>query len=508
MEFREIKRDACRMMVEESFTNFNLLPQTIKGAVAEPLFQRWTDQWHCVQNMTQVPENPRLVNHFMIGADPEFYLFDPYTATYVAAEKFGLHVGQAFGMDMNARLVELRPTPSHFAFDVLASILAELRWMALFLPQTQVHSWRSSPFNGQDGMGGHLHFARHRDPHDRKKDVANLDKLMVLGMTSGLFSQELCRNRVSRTKYGNWGDCRTQKHGYEYRVFPSWLDTPVLAYLVLVLSKLALLEPDMISRLLTLSRGSANKSRQGLVNLLNYFQGQDDDARLALIALGTHGFPIQKGEDFRGAWGISYPNEAKPKHINFVPNMISGTKLEKDALFAYLTRKEFIKPEIPEASWTPTSIVEPFKSLLDYTVTAKRVGIGEICHDLVCHPKIPVILNNVERENESQIQVPEALWGPSVVELGNELKSLNPQAERVKVTMFASPGIVISLSYSYRENNMIPLVRAFLLSGKFPIWRASEVEKDSFAFWEQAGLLMKHEKELEGKEIGGVPFAE
>ena len=64
-----------------------------------------------------VPAVPRLLNHFKLGADPEFAFLNE--GKQHSAHDFGLRAGLCFGADNNGRLVELRPRASRYAVEVV-----------------------------------------------------------------------------------------------------------------------------------------------------------------------------------------------------------------------------------------------------------------------------------------------------------------------------------------------------------------------------------------------------
>src|SRR5437899_1282728 len=81
-------------------------------------------------------ETPRLINHFKIGADPEFLFERPPQVTRtlegatrevraaenrVTAQSLGMKTGLFMGADQNGRLAELRPKPNKSCLKVLAS---------------------------------------------------------------------------------------------------------------------------------------------------------------------------------------------------------------------------------------------------------------------------------------------------------------------------------------------------------------------------------------------------
>src|SRR6267378_676830 len=307
MEFAELKYTFFKNLVEHGYGSVAEIPAEVLTGIPTRLVDKWWEQFRSAPPLTAIPQYPRLVNRFTIGADPEFSLTDQ--GKLCPAMKIGLQTGLAFGMDMNGRLAELRPAPSRFALDVVASMLSELRWMALYLPQSLKYNWLSSPYDGQDGVGGHVHIARQRNEKDRREDVNSLSYLNSWMLKVGVFSSALNASRTSHTKYGHSNDIRMQKYGYEYRAFPTWLDSPWLAYLVLVLSKLSVYNPKLIRNIFV--NGSKNQKglERSIGHLLAFYKNVDDDAWIAFHALRKWGLTKQEGVDFRNNWGILYPKQ-------------------------------------------------------------------------------------------------------------------------------------------------------------------------------------------------------
>ena len=110
MEFAEIKYTFFKTLVEHGYSSIVEIPKEVLTDIPTRLIDKWWGQFKDAPEITAIPQNPRLVNRFTIGADPEFSLTQdgkPFPAM-----KIGLQTGLAFGMDMNGRLAELRPTPS------------------------------------------------------------------------------------------------------------------------------------------------------------------------------------------------------------------------------------------------------------------------------------------------------------------------------------------------------------------------------------------------------------
>jgi hypothetical protein len=297
MEFRDQKRYLLDAMVQHGWSSLAEIPSDLVQGIPTELTAKWVSRFYKSPKINSLPRSLRLVNRFMVGADPEFTFADSVTNEFVHASHFQLHVGPAFGADLAGRPVELRPAPSRFALDVVASILSELRWMALTVPATLSYSWISRPYVSRDGIGGHVHFGRKRGRIRKdedapryeltgqvKEEIEGLDQLTRILEASILLKEDFVK-RSRDTVYGKFGDIRPQRHGYEYRTLPTWLSSPCMAYLVLVLSKLVVYNPELIKRIAF----NTNTIR----NLLAYYKGMDDDALIAFNALKLFGLPKQ-----------------------------------------------------------------------------------------------------------------------------------------------------------------------------------------------------------------------
>lgn len=492
MEFAEIKYTFFKSLVEHGCSNVAELPKGMMDGVPPTLIDKWVEQFKSAPPITCIPQFPRLVNRYTIGADPEFSLAD--CGKLFPAQKIGLQTGLAFGMDMNGRLAELRPAPSRFVLDVVASMLAELRWMALYLPNALKFQWWSSPFDGQDGVGGHVHIARQRNEFDRRKDIDGLAHAYSWMTKIGVFNKELNLSRTGHTKYGAANDIRMQKYGYEYRAFPTWLDSPWLAYLVLVISKLAVYNPRLTREINYLK--NPKSLERAVYNLLAFYKNVDDDAWIAFHALRKWGLPKQMGLDFRSNWGILYPKQPALPAGKYYPSMISGGDAERQAIFDYLVNKADIKPELPICNWEPRLVPEDYEWLMNIVQTYHRFGVGEISNELVCHKKCIVDVSTMDNKdiiiiNYSNFKCEEG---------ARELKKLLPGL--TLTFRNADPGkMYINLPSSLRTFDMIPKVKKVLTSGLFPLWKVSEVKADSWDSWVSKGKGQENRK-LVGKELG------
>lgn len=494
MEFAEIKYSFFKNLVEHGYGSLAEVPKESLIGIPTRLLDKWWGQFKDAPAITTIPNNPRLVNRFTIGADPEFSLTQDGKPFPVM--KIGLQTGLAFGMDMNGRLAELRPTPSRFALDVVASMLAELRWMALYIPNSLRYQWLSSPFDGQDGVGGHVHLARQRDEQGRLLDIDGLSFLYHSLTRIGVFSKELNDIRKSQTKYGQPNDIRPQKYGFEYRAFPTWMDSPWLAYLVLVLSKLAVYSPRLVRNIFDNTNRTPKALERAIVNMLAFFKNVDDDAWIAFNAFKKWGLPKQGGIDFRANWGILYPKQPALPAGRYYPSMIAGGDAERQAIFDYLVNKAAIKPDLPICNWEPRGIPDDYEWLMNVVQTYHKIGVGEISNELVCHKNCIVDITSMDHKDIITVYYNQY----KCEEGAKALKSLLPNLV-LSWKQLEGPGkLMLYLPTSLRTFDTIPKVKRVLTSGLFPLWKVGDVKADSFNSWvnEKKGQI---ERKLTGKEL-------
>jgi Phage phiEco32-like COOH.NH2 ligase-type 2 len=345
----------------------------------------------------------RLINHFMLGADPEF-VFTDGNQRYDARD-VGLRAGPAFGADNNGRLVELRAAPSRHALAVLASMWLALRWMPIFYPDVLRFVWRAGSYYASDGLGGHVHFGRKRLKL-RDREVAVLDRLSHLMFQAGLFDREEGRLRVQRAQgapaghpYGALGDVRSQAHGYEYRTLPSWIDNPWLAYFVLVASKLVVQRPEYVAPLAPRDHElTAEQARNQLRLLLAYYAPLDDDARLAFAILMRQGPPRHgSGQDLKPSWGI-YSNNifgtAPQGAPDVLPTVIEPTPEDlRELADSMLTGR--LPEELPlRANWAPLTLPSGYVHAIRHVDTKVSPNMGELMMNYAMHQKLILKVQN------------------------------------------------------------------------------------------------------------------
>lgn len=435
-------------------------------SVPDHIMARW------VSRLADIPTNfsgqRRYVNRFKVGADPEFVFVVPNVGIRQDANGFGLKQGLAFGADNNGRLTEIRPYPSRSALDVVASILETFRWMVAWKPETLAFAWQSGAFLFDDGLGGHVHFGRKRP--NRKGELHALDVVEEDMLHLGWYPMREVQARragdAHNQKYGGLSDCRLQTHGYEYRTFPSWLDSPSLAFLTLTLSKLAVHDPDAIKDINLDKRHMFFRLR----NLLYYYKDTDDDARLALSVLRSQRF-AHKGGDFRARWGFGVPLIGPAPNVKYMPPAIKPSPFTVEEMFAHLHTGVPIINRMPVLTWEPAAPPDDYKMVINSVTTAGNKGLGEFVWNLCCHKSFPLTFTATKNKG-LEISTTLASQLPKNWNRGIDIRLHNARPDQ------------ILLGEKVREGAGAVLAKRVLLSGLFPIWRVQDVKPDSFEQWE------------------------
>jgi len=505
MQYRELKQDSLRLIRLNNWKSLEEVSDDLKAQVPVRYLRRWLNQIAQARELPAIPQFPRLVNRFSIGSDPEFG-FSQVGGGYVDAVNYGMQAGLAFGADNNSRLVELRPTPSRFALDIVASILAELRWMVHFCPGTLGVEWQAVAYDGRDGQGGHVHFARKTDAHLLNAELNGLDYLFDILNIAQVYNRKDCDNRQARAHYGMKHDYRKQAYGYEYRTLPTWMCSPWLAYFSIVMAKLFVHNPgkalDSYQWVLNAPDKKA-AARKAIYGLLTEYKNVDDDALIAYHALNLYGLPKSTNEDFKAQWGILYPQKVQ-KEINFVPGMIAPTETERQRIFDYLVKGTPIFPDIPVCNWEPKQIPKGFVSGFTHNPSAKRKGIGEIVFDLVYNNDLPLNLMVKDREHQTSLHIP-----PEYMHLIQPIQRAwkavfgENQGEELIIQVNAHQTFMLTLPPNLRDANGVKLVRRFLCSGVFPVWHIKDAKEESFQKFLDFAKAVKPQR-AGGKQIGGL----
>lgn len=453
----------------------------------------WLTRFNRAPQMPLRRDPPRLINSFKIGADPEFIFRSGRQR--VSATVLGLKTGLAFGADQNGRLVELRPKAYRSALKVMASILQELRWLTVTQPVTQKYEWLAGAWQMGDGIGGHVHFGRKRET--RPQEVDALANIMAALTHIGTFSQQEVSRRMQGDErgqiYGRLDDIRLQNHGYEYRAFPSWLDSPWTTFLTLVLAKLAVYDPDIVMNWVDGVKTVA-QWKVAVRNLLALYRGRDDDAELALWTLQRNGFPQHVGQDFKERWGLA---GLTAQHVDVIPPTIGASPEAVEEIWAYLAQGLPLQANKPQLNWSPSSIPEDF-SLANTQDIHRFKGYGELVWDICYARRKPVQF--VGADDEMSFLISRKLEAKLPKGWMQQARQLMPPASVGVTPNFNDSTILIGTGL--RTPRIAPGVRRFLLSGLFPVWSVKTVAPDSLTQWQERVQNQKgEERRFDGKVL-------
>lgn len=371
-------------------------------AIPAHLVKRWKHVFYDAPELAFSP-TPRLANRFMLGADPEMLFklpgqVDVYgepagPRALLNAESVGLTTGEAFGCDMNGRLVELRAHPSRSALRVVASLMDAMRWMAARHPGVLKASWEANALFKADGVGGHVHFGRKR--RNITNEVNSLDQWTVETYRMPVLDLEGAMGRLQAGHYGGWSDVRKQEHGYEYRTIPTWLDSPYSAFFILTLAKLAILYPHPFSGLtprLTFSFAQSKVSKQRIENLLLRFSEEDDDARLLYRSIQLYGWPIYLGGCIQSRWGVSKVDPIADAGSFYIPTTIPPNEQTVQECFAFFSERVAIPKRAPlPPVWRPSRLLPGTYKVV---CNAHCPGLPEISNGLVSRSILVTVTAN------------------------------------------------------------------------------------------------------------------
>lgn len=443
--------------------------------------RRVTEQFFTYEQPAKLHFSPdgRRMNHFMLGADPEFMFLDRGAPVHASA--IGLKAGLAFGADQNDRLVELRAAPSRDAVKVLGSILAELRWLYRFLGEAhRSYTWDARAFVHGDGMGGHVHFGRKR-PH-QDDEIQGLDGLARVMRSVHLFDTAGWQRRSEGDQfsqlYGQYGDVRPQKHGYEYRTLPTWLDNPRLAYLVLVLSKLVIIDPDITASWNNISQ--MMNHWELLQGLAKYYKGRDDDALMLYGMMQSPDTFRFAGGDFRLRWGLTGETKELPMGC-VIPAVIEATEDDLTDLSAYLTEGTALPMRECEPNFR-ASIPKDYRWVPAQLEYRRRPNIGDIFYDMVQHSSTTVAWDFDNRG--CTIHAPN----------GYDRTALTKLASGMEVRASNGTHFVIRIGHDWRKGTALAHLRSVLYSGLLPLWKVDDVTAGSFKEWESTVKLVSSKK--------------
>lgn len=473
-------------MNRQSFLKAHLMGDALEISCARSAaWHKWATVHEPLLSPSTYTVTGRHLNHFSVGSDPEFSFMN-MDGERIEAHSCGLKVGLVAGSDQNERLVELRPWPSTSVVEHLAGILTALRWLYRVYNRTAgSYWWRAGAYFAGDGMGGHVHFGRKRPT--RGEEVAALDGLARAFRATGLFPNREWDRRIQGDRlgqhYGAPGDFRIQRHGYEYRSLPSWLQSPTVAFIAVAASKLAVLDPQITTTWSNkLPSEVAGNLLRGLAKL---YKGRDDDAYILYHLLTRQGddvFRVNYNIDFAPAWGI--PRDAKPTKAEegiILPDSIVPAPEEIVEMREHLLTGSPLAFRLTAPNFThsiPTS--KGYKWLPAHVIPNRRSGFGDLLHNLVQHVQHDFLWDYSNHDEFKVTGMLPVYWSKDETAL---LKRFFP---RVQIRGVAIDGnrTSICVPRCLCQTQSIAGLRAMLLnSGLFPLWTVDTVTDDSIVQW-------------------------
>jgi hypothetical protein len=207
----------------------------------------------------------KLLNSFLLGADPELILLDPPALINGSREhKAGYH----YGYDHGGYVIEPHPSPSLSARTVCANIKKSLDVISNRFPSYRLRAgaYYRDPDRRDVTLGGHVHL-----------DLQHLSAAQLKAMdifATSLEALEILPSKENKLRcgsghgYGKLGDIRAEHGHVEYRSLCSWLFSRKTSMLCITGIKLAAVAPDTV------------KSADSYTKLLRWFEefkGKDDD---------------------------------------------------------------------------------------------------------------------------------------------------------------------------------------------------------------------------------------
>lgn len=224
--------------------NINVCPRmsrAIASAYAKHI-QTWMQRMEVYWSTSLLPSLLNMKEtkcpRYLLGADPEFAMRDARTGRMIFASDY-FPMNGTIGCDARRvkvgksgyPLAEVRPTPTQCPLELSDAIGTALRRASRMVPNRYIQ-WRAGtlPFS-QLPVGGHIHFGM----LPTGQLLRALDNYLAVIF---LLLENPAAARRRRSKYGWLGDYRLKTHGgFEYRVVPSWLVSPIFTRGALCLAK-------------------------------------------------------------------------------------------------------------------------------------------------------------------------------------------------------------------------------------------------------------------------------
>lgn len=213
------------------------------------------------------------VNDFLIGADPEFALFDPPHLVNASrlegrVQNLAREAPLLYGFDHGGYVLEPHPRPDFLARNVLKDTRVSLNQMARVFGDT--YKWRAGAYYQAPeravSFGGHVHIDQ---PQPTTSQLRAFGRIAASFEHLDILPHDESTTRRRETQYGQIDDHRIEHGHYEYRGMCSWLFSRKTAMLCLTAIKLAAVQPSLITR----NFHSLDEVRTWMEG----FKGHDDD---------------------------------------------------------------------------------------------------------------------------------------------------------------------------------------------------------------------------------------
>ena len=220
----------------------------------------------------------KLLNSFLIGADPEFVAYKKGSMLNLLNLGFPPPNTPTMKFDHAGDVLELNPSPARSSFRLIRNIrkdLVESGYTKMLLSKgVRLRAGAYIKTNLRDlGLGGHIHFdipfcthkeygllsSRDKDvlqltPSDSAKRLSDtLDSLVNYLEKLDILPDKGSTYRRTHCNYGNFGEirCSNQGNRVEYRTMCSWLHSPIAAMICLTAAKLVAASPYLATEHLT-----------------------------------------------------------------------------------------------------------------------------------------------------------------------------------------------------------------------------------------------------------------
>lgn len=238
---------------------------------------------------------------------------------------------------------------------------------------------------------------------------------------------------------------------------------------------------------------SAARAVYQIRNLLAYYKGRDDDARVAYGAMLRYGIPKHLGGDFRARWGI---DGVTGTPVQMVPSCIPPSSEDCCEVFRNLVHGLPIPVHPPTPTWPNANLPKGYFPIINRVNTNHVKGLGELVCEMVGHEYFPVSIHPADGGgNNADLVVSEELtdrlpqgWRMRIAEIDPDFK-----------VSIQGIGTAIMVTGAGRVDVIPKHTGRILTCGVFPIWRMKDVRPESFDVWEKAPRTGKSARGVIGK---------